>query len=152
MVTNRNCIISLLMFSIFFMISFLLFFKINNELYHLSHQISNVSLLFLLELIVSIFGAYRADKLTVKYAINSKKTKECNPFARFLYKSIGNKTLLITFAVIILFFVGIYVVYYKFNFLRLINIEIFVPIITGMTIGDWLNDELHAHFINKKSI
>ena len=62
----------------------------------------------------------------------------------------GFKLLSETLAVIILFFVGIYVVYYKFTFLRLISIEIFVPIITGVAIGDWLNDELHAHFINKK--
>ena len=134
---------------IFIVVSFLLFYFINSKLYYSNPSISNISIMFLIESFTAIFSAYRADRLTLKYVFNKRQAKELNPLARILYKYFGKSTIVLTLTFVALFSLIVYIIYFYIIFIRLIAIEVLMPIIMMVTFGDWLNDEIKSLFIRK---
>jgi hypothetical protein len=104
----------------------------------------------LVEGLVSLGAAYRADSLTRKYTQESNRAKELNPFARWLYRNFGNKTFFITSLFIIAFITIPYTLYYYIASLKILIVEIFLPIIVAIPISDWINDEFHAYNIKHR--
>ncbi len=134
---------------IFIVVSFLLFYFINSKLYYSNPSISNISIMFLIESFTAIFSAYRADRLTLKYVFNKRQAKELNPLARILYKYFGKSTIVLTLTFVALFSLIVYIIYFYIIFIRLIAIEVLMPIIMMVTFGDWLNDEIKSLFMRK---
>ncbi len=120
----------------FTLIFFFAIYLLNRALYFTYPSFSLA--LILLELVISIIAEIISDYLTRKYAINSKKAEEKNPFAGYLYKHLGNKTIYFTVITTIL----IFIIFYLCSIIRPIFIEIVIPLFTGIMIADLLNDEI----------
>ncbi|MCW1312718.1 MAG: DUF1129 domain-containing protein [Candidatus Parvarchaeota archaeon] len=130
---------------------FLVIHIINNGIYSSNQTTFYAGLLFLGEGIISIIVAYRADTLTRKYTQKSKRTKELNPFARRLYKKFGDKTFFITSLSIVAFMMAFYIMYYYIVLLRMLMVNLVLPIFIAVIIGYWINDEIHAHKMEHSS-